>query len=286
MRHRFKKCATALAALILGFQTGVAVGMDFPKHSKELTILSEGSRLPALLYGAAGEGPHPTVVLLHGYPGNEKSLDIAQGLRADGWNVVFFHYRGAWGAEGEFSFSGSEQDVTNVTQYLRTPEVAERLRIDPTRISYVGHSMGGHMAVAGILENPEVQCSVVYDGANMGVTLSRGDEVSRQGWLDYADSLFMLKGWSGEKSLQEVTEKGEQLNLVPRAHKIGQRPILFIPANSPVIPLAEVDEVVNAMRAVEGNRVSYQLIEDDHGFNNHREELLEVTKRFLDDNCR
>ena len=39
------------------------------------------------------------VLLLHGFPGNEKNLDLAQDLRADGFNVLFFHYRGAWGSE-------------------------------------------------------------------------------------------------------------------------------------------------------------------------------------------
>jgi len=259
---------------------------DNPKNSAEVTVLSHGKRLPAIYYGAEGKGPHPTAILLHGYPGNEKNLDVAQGMRDAGWNVLFFHYRGAWGAEGDFSFSGSEQDVTAVTKFLQQPKNAEKFKVNTKQISYIGHSMGGHMAVAGILENPEVRCSVVYDGANIGVTFKSDDIKTQELWASYADSLYMLRGWSGEVSSKELAEKGEQLNLIPKAHKIANRPILFIPADSEVIPITEIDAVVSAMRKVEGNRVNYMLIKDDHSFNNNRSKLIDVTREFLNSNCR
>lgn len=259
---------------------------DNPKYSAEVTVLSHGKRLPAIYYGAEGKGPHPTAILLHGYPGNEKNLDVAQSMRDAGWNVLFFHYRGAWGAEGNFSFSGSEQDVTAVTKFLQEPNNAEKFKINTKQISYIGHSMGGHMAVAGILDNPEVRCSVVYDGANIGVTFKNDDIKIQKLWASYADSLFMLRGWSGEVSSKELAEKGEQLNLIPKAHKIANRPILFIPADSEVIPIAEIDALVKTMRKVEGNRVNYMLIKDDHSFNNSRAKLIDVTREFLNSNCR
>ncbi|WP_293751542.1 alpha/beta hydrolase [uncultured Paraglaciecola sp.] len=258
----------------------------YPKYSAEVTVLSHGKRLPAIFYGAQGKGPHPTIILLHGYPGNEKNLDVAQHMRDTGWNVVFFHYRGAWGAEGNFSFSGSEQDVTAVTTFLQQPENAQKFKINTDQISYIGHSMGGHMAVAGIVENPEVRCAVVYDGANIGVTFKNADEKVRNLWAAYADSLFMLQGWSSEVATEELSNKGKQLDLLPRAHKIADRPILFIPADSDVIPISEIDALVTEMRKVKGNRVHYTLIKDDHSFNNSRLQLIDVTKRFLNTNCR
>ena len=130
----------------LGSQTLAAESDEYPKYSTELQITSHGSRLPALFYGAAGVGPHPTVILLHGYPGNEKNLDVAQGLRAAGWNVLFFHYRGAWGAEGEFGFLNAEADVLSVIDYLKKTDNAQSLHVDTTAISLVGHSMGGVIA--------------------------------------------------------------------------------------------------------------------------------------------
>ena len=47
----------------------------YPPELHELVIDSAGSRMAALAYVAAGKGPHPTVILLHGYPGDEKNPD-------------------------------------------------------------------------------------------------------------------------------------------------------------------------------------------------------------------
>ena len=54
---------------------------------------------------AAGKDKKETVLLLHGLPGNERNLDLAQELRRNGRNVIYFNYRGAWGSQGEFMFS-------------------------------------------------------------------------------------------------------------------------------------------------------------------------------------
>ncbi|HEY3825723.1 MAG TPA: hypothetical protein VGL82_14260 [Bryobacteraceae bacterium] len=68
-----------------------------PAAMQSLQIPSHGALLNAFVYVAAGAGPHPTVVLLHGFPGNERNLDLAQSVRRAGWNVIYFDYRGSWG---------------------------------------------------------------------------------------------------------------------------------------------------------------------------------------------
>jgi pimeloyl-ACP methyl ester carboxylesterase len=62
------------------------------------------------IYVAAGIQPHPTVLILHGSPGNEQNLDPAQALRRAGYNVLFFHYRGSWGSPGKFTQAGGVDD--------------------------------------------------------------------------------------------------------------------------------------------------------------------------------
>jgi predicted alpha/beta-fold hydrolase len=141
---------------------------EYPPEFHELVIDSSGSRMAALAYVAAGKGPHPTVILLHGYPGNEKNLDLAQAIRHAGWNVLFFHYRGAWGSEGEFSLTGSEADVQAAIDFLRDTRTQAQLRVDPVKLALVGHSMGGHMALAGLTGDSGTICAVSLDGANIG----------------------------------------------------------------------------------------------------------------------
>src|SRR5262249_37044796 len=62
-------------------------------HPAKMTVLhipSHGVLINGLVYHPQGAGPHPTLVLCHGLPGNEKNLDLAQSVRRAGWNAVTF----------------------------------------------------------------------------------------------------------------------------------------------------------------------------------------------------
>ena len=62
----------------------------YPPVLHELLIPSHDVMLSGIMLGANGTGPHPTVLLLHGFPGNEKNLDLAQSLRRAGYNCLCF----------------------------------------------------------------------------------------------------------------------------------------------------------------------------------------------------
>jgi hypothetical protein len=72
----------------------------FPPNMTPFVFQVKGSNLYGIVYVAEEKGPHPTALVLHGFPGNEKYLDLAQALRRAGINPVFFGYRGAWGSVG------------------------------------------------------------------------------------------------------------------------------------------------------------------------------------------
>jgi predicted alpha/beta-fold hydrolase len=77
-------------------------------HPATMTVLhipTHGVQNNGLVYQPSGAGPHPTLVICHGLPGNEKFLDLAQAVRRAGWNAVTFNYRGSWGSPGAFRFS-------------------------------------------------------------------------------------------------------------------------------------------------------------------------------------
>jgi pimeloyl-ACP methyl ester carboxylesterase len=133
-----------------------------------MQIPSHGALLNALVYVAAGAGPHPAVILLHGFPGNERNLDLAQDIRRAGWDVLYFNYRGSWGTPGDFSFAHSIEDTASAVAYLRRPDVAKGLRLDPSRIVLIGHSMGGFMTVAGAAADPAIKAFATISAADMG----------------------------------------------------------------------------------------------------------------------
>jgi pimeloyl-ACP methyl ester carboxylesterase len=287
LNHITVSMTLLLLAVFLSPAHSKAIG-EAPASIVELTITSNGERMSGLAYLAAGKEPHPTILLLHGYPGNEKNLDVAQAMRIKGWNVVFFHYRGAWGSEGTFSIINAEQDVQTVLQYINDDKNAQRLRIDTEQVSIVGHSMGGHMAVAGLIDNPKVNCAISYDGANMGANNAGifDDPKTSKMWKEYSDSLFMLKGWSGDKAIQEAKQHGTALDLLQRLKKVNSRPILFIAANTDVIPMeVHITPLVDALKLIKNNQVALQIIEDDHSFSSSRHLLIESTAAFLNTNC-
>ena len=123
--------------------TDPVVDPNAPPAINEMMIPSGDDLMAGNIYIANGPGPHPTVVLLHGFPGNEKNLDLAQSIRRSGFNVVFFHYRGAWGSEGSFSLLQLDDDALAVLSYLRRPEVAQRMMVDVNKLSILGHCLVG-----------------------------------------------------------------------------------------------------------------------------------------------
>src|SRR5919205_4169647 len=70
----------------------------YPPAVESPDILSHGEKMYAVFYSAAGAGPHPTALLILGFPGNEKNLDLAYSIRRAGWNVLVPFYRGSWGS--------------------------------------------------------------------------------------------------------------------------------------------------------------------------------------------
>src|SRR5690349_679107 len=90
-----------------------------PASTPPVTIESGGERLLGVLHRPAGEGPHPIVVLLHGFPGNERNFDLAQALRRAGYAALVFHYRGAWGVGGSYSWGHMLEDAARVVTEVR-----------------------------------------------------------------------------------------------------------------------------------------------------------------------
>ena len=150
-----------------------------------VAIPSHGARLNGLIYRAAGDGPHPVAVFFHGFPGNEKNLDLAQAVRRAGWDAVYFDYRGSWGSGGTFSLANSLEDVAAVLAWLRAPANASKYRLDASRVAIVGHSFGGWLALLGARREPPQVCVAAIAAWNVGWTARhlddaglRDDEVS------------------------------------------------------------------------------------------------------------
>lgn len=258
--------------------------VDYPASVVELSIPSDGYRMPAHLYVAAGAGPHPTVVFLHGLPGNERNLDIAQALRRFGFNTLYFHYRGAWGAEGEYRLSQLPQDVLAVLEYLRNEEDAQRLRVDPEALSILGHSLGGYAALASGARDEDLRCVIALSPANLGLwqlDVKRGGGETSSRLKAYADELFMLEGFTGERLEEELAfvdaavwdTTGFGAGLKDKAL------LMIVGEQDDVTPAATMfTPVVEAYKALGGIDLTAKVISGDHSFSWSR---IQLTREIL-----
>ncbi len=261
---------------------------NFPPAIAELTITSAGYRMPALMYLAEGPGPHPTLILLHGFPGNEKNLDIAQSLRREGFNVLFFHYRGAWGAEGDYSITHQPDDVASVLEYLRSAENADALRVDTEKLSLLGHSMGGYAALAAGANDPDIVCVGAMAPGNVGQFKTAIESGTGNWILGYADSLFMLRGYSGEKMKQELTGAAlDTVDLRTFGPRLKPKSVFLVNGDRDDVtpPDSMFAPIVEAYQRVPGLSLEDHIIKGDHSFSESRQELTGLISRWLRRDC-
>jgi pimeloyl-ACP methyl ester carboxylesterase len=237
--------------------------MTFAAGLDHAIIDSQGYKMLGALYRAAGETPRPMIILLHGVPGAEQNLDIAYALRDAGLNCLYFHYRGCWGSEGAYSFSGLNDDVHAATEWvLRQPSV------DGNRLALVGSSMGGYLvftagavdlrfkalvSICPLVDPTKVMLpmEMLGDFAEMlnGIT---AHELKSQ-WEALPQALSVARGVACPHLLLVSGEKDE---LFPPAH---HRPI------------------VEAMPWITWERIP----DADHNFSLRRKQLVNVVLRWL-----
>ena len=235
-----------------------------PARFEVLHIPSAGLEINGLAYLASGPGAHPTLVICHGWPGNEKNLDLAQAVRRAGWNAITFNYRGSWGSPGEFHFVQVPEDAAAVIAWLRRPEVAGRLGVDARRIAIAGHSMGGWATARVAAADPTLLGAVLIAPADMGRLgkLSRGDAVKAA--ADNAETLVTTP----EKMADELIAQSDAFALIQSAPGLAKIPLLVLSADDGLAESA--NSLVAAVRKEGGKRVQTQHFNTDHSWSDAR----------------
>ena len=246
-----------------------------PAAMKSFQLPSHGALLNAFVYIAAGAGPHPTVILLHGFPGNERNLDLAQAIRRAGWNVLYFNYRGSWGSPGDFSFTHCIEDAQSAIAYLRDGTKAAKLRSDPNTIVLVGHSMGGFVALQAGALDPDIRAIVTISAADLGASRAKAVRSDQQDLFAKglaaglaAEGMGPLAGVSAEMLASEVLANAAKWNFVERAPKFASRPLLVITSDDGLTP--PNDAFVDAARKSGNREVNAVHIPTDHSYSDHR----------------
>ena len=239
---------------------------EFPASMDAPDILSHGSRLNAVFYLASGGRPHPTVLLLHGFPGNEKNLDLAYVLQRAGWNVLFPNYRGAWGSSGNFSFSNALEDAQSGMEFLRDAKNVAKYRIDPKRIVVIGHSMGGFIAAYTAAHDPEVSAVVMIAAWNFGARVTR--PVQPEGMDTFWSASPRMAGTTPEGLYAEAKAHGAEWDYVSYAERLKTRPVLVLEAEDG--NTADNHAMIESLHKAGSTLATERYLEADHVFSDHR----------------
>jgi pimeloyl-ACP methyl ester carboxylesterase len=253
---------------------------------KSFQIPSHGAFLNAFVYVAAGPGPHPAVVLLHGFPGNERNLDLAQDIRSAGWDVLYFDYRGSWGSPGDFSFTHAIEDTAAAIDYLRSAQMAQILRLDPTRIVLIGHSMGGFMAVQAAAADPGIVGIGLISAADMGGRIPRPVTRDREQTAIKAlsaaydrDGMAPLSGCTPEGLAREMIANAASWSFMTKISSLTSRPVLVVTSED---AYSRGDQgFAGALRRAGNSRVSTLHLTTDHAYSDQRGPLSSAVLRWL-----
>jgi uncharacterized protein len=261
-----------------------------PASMQEIAIQSHGSRMNGIVYLAAGAGNHPVVIFFHGYPGNERNLDLAQAVRRAGYQAVYVDYRGMWGSGGTFSFANGLEDATAILAWVRSPEMAAKYHFDTRRIAVVGHSFGGWLALMTAAHQLRNVCIAGLAAWNVGFAAHRFGQHpdERTAGRDYFRVTTAPGGpvHAGDL-LGEMTAHARDYDYFAQAPSFGDRAVLLIGAtrDSPDEGVAVHQQMGAALRKAGGKHVIVKQFEDDHPFSNHRLALGDLLTSWLNTDC-
>lgn len=255
-----------------------------PPRSAQVLVPSHGVGMNGLFYLAGGAGPHPTIVLLHGLPGNEQNLDLAQAVRRAGWNVLTLHYRGSWGSPGFFSITHVLEDADAAVEFVRRPDIAEQFAIDTQRIVLAGHSMGGFATASHARNDDRLLGSILIDAWNVGSTadeLAKMSSAARAAWVEKELNDFgnSLQGATPKSVADEILPHRPDWNFMAWADELARRPLLIIGASK---GLGEESRQLGAAVARAGGTVRAVTLPSDHSFQDHRIALAAEVVKWLE----
>ncbi len=195
------------------------------------------------------------MILLHGLPGDEKNLDLAQDLRAAGLVVMFFFHRGAWGSEGDYRLAHLVPDTR-----VALDSLVGRPEVDRQRVALIGFSLGGWAALAAAAEDRRARAAVLVAPLVDPAATPLSPEAARA-------SSDVLKGTAPDRLAEEWAGVPKALDLVAR---LEDQPVLLVTAGEDeIFPPGPYARIVSTFPSVEWIRFPHA----DHLFSEVRDGL-------------
>jgi pimeloyl-ACP methyl ester carboxylesterase len=288
---RLRRIGRGLAAVLVMVLASAALADSVPAGFAPVSIPIRFTRMNGFLLTASGDHPHPAVIFLHGYPGDERNLDLAQAVRRVGYHALYFDYRGTWGSGGQFSYSNALEDVATSVRFLRLPEIAERFHIDPERIILLGQGMGGGLALLSAAEDDGLACVASLSTWNAGGAAQRwaADADERGAW----EAMFRqttdpntgpIRGDAGQ-IMQEIEAHAGEWDLGALMPTLHDRRLLLAADTEDAVDAGTQKALTDALAAAGAGQLRQLTFDDDAEFSSHRAELADIVIEWLGRNC-
>jgi pimeloyl-ACP methyl ester carboxylesterase len=280
-----------LATLSVMLLTGTALGAQsvpkaiwtdpphdaqHPARMQVLHVPSGGVKINGIALLAPGAGVHPTLVFLHGLPGNEKNIDLLQAVRRAGWNAITINYRGSWGSPGGFRFDNTLADAAALLAFLREPANSLALGVDTTRLVLAGHSMGGWVTAMTAGRDRGLAGAILISPADMG---AEGGATRDQAIAMMADNMESLAGGTAQTFADDLRSGAEARRWVHAVNGLARLPVLVLTAEDGLAPAA--DTLVTNLRRAGDRRVTVVHQATDHSWSDRRIFLESTVLRWL-----
>lgn len=256
-----------------------------PARMVVLHIPSGGVQINGVAYLAEGPGLHPTFVLLHGLPGNEKNLDLAQAVRRAGWNAISLNYRGSWGSPGSYRFAQTLQDADATLAYLRDSARVRELGVDTARLVLAGHSLGGWVTALTAAHDHALRGAILISAVNIvglvsGARRSSGDDSMRAKAIAFMrDNMESLAGVTAEEMVDELSANVNTFDWNRAVPGLAKMPLLVLTADDHLAPGAIA--LADSIRAHGNRHVTLTHVATDHSWSDRRVELETDVIRWL-----
>lgn len=113
----------------------------------------DGTLLDVSVVVPPGEGPHPLVVVLHGWGGSKESLgDIARSLQQDGYALLRYSARGFGESWGQVNLADVHVEMEDLRSMIGQVVDEGRLHLNADAVGIVGVSYGGGQSWLALLQ--------------------------------------------------------------------------------------------------------------------------------------
>ncbi len=261
--------------------TGSSLQLVSQVNPVSIDLRSSGVKLDAKFYLANKTDKVPTVILLHGFPGNQSSpLGLAEKLNAAGLNILVFNYQGSYLSEGNFSFDNCIENVSAAFNFLTEPGNQVRFNIDTSKILVCGYSFGGTIAIESAIYSDKIRNVISIGNDDHSVSLKKvaADSTYRKGYTQFIAQSFGPEGpFRGDLKVQMelYLQNIDRYDLVKNAEKLKTKKILLIVGWQDKTSLLEVNTLplYRKLQQLNAENISIKGFESDHRFNNVIDDL-------------